>query len=77
MWIRWPYQRIGERAYMRSTYDRRGGNETADASHFLYQLAPDRNVTLECARRPESLLCALPITGTEALGIMKWTVGIT
>ena len=24
-WERWPYQRIGARAYMRSTYDRRGG----------------------------------------------------
>jgi hypothetical protein len=22
MWERWPYQRIGARAYMRSTYDR-------------------------------------------------------
>ena len=33
------YQRIGARAYMRSTYDRRGGNEGADASHFLYQSA--------------------------------------
>lgn len=46
-WDRWPYQRIGERAYMRSTYDRRGGNESADASHFLYQLADDFNVTLD------------------------------
>ncbi len=46
-WDRWPYQRIGARAYMRSTYDRRGGNEGADASHFLYQLAEDRNVTLD------------------------------
>jgi len=27
MWERWPYQRIGVRAYMRSTYDRKGGNE--------------------------------------------------
>ncbi|MBE3123183.1 MAG: DUF2961 domain-containing protein, partial [Planctomycetes bacterium] len=44
---RWPYQRIGVRAYMRSTYDRRGGNEAADASHFLYQLADDFNVTLD------------------------------
>jgi hypothetical protein len=49
MWNRWPYQRIGERAYMRSTYDRRGGNEGADASHFLYQLADDFNVTLDVA----------------------------
>ncbi len=47
LWARWPYQRIGERAYMRSTYDRRGGNEGADASHFLHQLADDFNVTLD------------------------------
>ncbi|MBO0721569.1 MAG: hypothetical protein J2P41_12150, partial [Blastocatellia bacterium] len=47
MWERWPYQRIGARAYMRSTYDRSGGNEGADASHFLYQLADDYNVTLD------------------------------
>ena len=48
-WHRWPYQRIGARAYMRSTYDRRGGNESADASHFLYQLATNNNVTLDVA----------------------------
>jgi len=47
MWERWPLQRIGARAYMRSTYDRRGANEAADASHFLYQLADDDNVTLD------------------------------
>jgi hypothetical protein len=46
-WERWPYQRIGARAYMRSTYDRSGGNEGADASHFLYQLADDFNVSLD------------------------------
>jgi hypothetical protein len=46
-WERWPYLRIGARAYMRSTYDRRGGNEGADASHFLYSLADDNNVTLD------------------------------
>ncbi|HCC57772.1 MAG TPA: hypothetical protein DEQ47_11010 [Solibacterales bacterium] len=49
MWERWPYQRIGERAYMRSTYDRTGGNHAADASHFLYQLRDDFNVTLDVA----------------------------
>src|SRR5439155_2266314 len=49
MWEKWPYQRIGARAYMRSTYDRRGGNEGADASHFLYQLADDFNVALDVA----------------------------
>src|SRR5437762_10270744 len=47
MWDRWLVQRIGARAYMRSTYDRRGGNEAADASHFLYQRADDDNVTLD------------------------------
>jgi hypothetical protein len=46
-WDRWPYQRIGARAYMRSTYDRRGGNEGADASHFLYQQADDFSVSLD------------------------------
>src|SRR5207237_10380590 len=49
MWDRWPQQRIGVRAYMRSTYDRRGGNDGADASHFLYQKADDFNVTLDVA----------------------------
>jgi hypothetical protein len=44
-WERWPYQRIGARAYMRSTYDRSGGN--MDASNFLYQVADDFNVTLD------------------------------
>jgi hypothetical protein len=46
-WDKWDEQRIGMRAYMRSTYDRRGGNEGADASHFLYQLSDDFNVTLD------------------------------
>lgn len=49
MWDQWAHHRIGTRAYMRSTYDRRGGNEGADASHFLYQLADDFNVTLDVA----------------------------
>ncbi len=35
------------RAYLRSTYDRKGGHEGPDASHFLYQLADDDNVVLE------------------------------
>jgi hypothetical protein len=48
-WERWPYQRIGVRAYLRSTYDRAGGNEGADASHFLYQEADNLNVTLDLA----------------------------
>ena len=49
MWEKWPQQRIGVRAHMRSTYDRRGGNEGADASHFLYQKADDFNATLDVA----------------------------
>jgi hypothetical protein len=51
-WDKWPLQRIGVRAYMRSTYDRAGRNEGADASHFLYQRADDFNVTLDVAGHP-------------------------
>ncbi len=47
-WERWPYLRIGERAYTRSTYDRAGGNEAADASHFL-RVTSDRAVALDVA----------------------------
>ena len=47
MWDQWPVLRIGQRAYMTSTYDRKGGNESADASHFLCQLKDDRNVSLD------------------------------
>ncbi|HLX63080.1 MAG TPA: DUF2961 domain-containing protein [Planctomycetota bacterium] len=54
-WEKWPQQRIGARAYMRSTYDRRGGNEGADASHFLYQLAADNNVALDVEGPPGAL----------------------
>lgn len=46
-WERWPYQQIGARSYMRSTYDRTGGNESADASHYLYQESNTFNVTLD------------------------------
>lgn len=46
-WDRIPYQRIGVRAYMRSTHDREGNNRDADASHFLYQESDSFNVTLD------------------------------
>ena len=46
-WAQWPLQRIGVRGYLRSTYDRTGHNHTADASHYLYQVAEDFNVTLD------------------------------
>lgn len=44
MWDQLPLQRIGVRAYMRSTYDRTGGSN--DASHFLFMNEEDQNVTL-------------------------------
>ncbi|TAM84165.1 MAG: DUF2961 domain-containing protein [Acidobacteria bacterium] len=47
LWDRWAYQRIGARAYMTSTFDRSGGNEGADASHYLYQLSDNFNVTVD------------------------------
>ena len=47
MWDKWPSQRIGARAYMRSTYDRSGANESADASHFLFMEDEGHNVTLD------------------------------
>lgn len=47
-WDRWPYLHIGERAFTRSTYDRAGGNEAADASHFL-RVTGDRAVALDVA----------------------------
>ena len=49
-WERWPQQRIGVRAQMRSTYDRTGGNRTADASHFLYQVAERFQRHARCRR---------------------------
>jgi hypothetical protein len=47
-WDRWPYLRLGMRASMRSTYDRAGQNEGADASHFL-RLTSDRAIALDLA----------------------------
>jgi hypothetical protein len=48
-WDKWYMQRLGTRTYMRSTYDRTGGNESADASHFLYMKEEDKNFTLDIA----------------------------
>ena len=45
MWNLLPQQRIGVRAYMRSTYDRNGG--PVDASNFLFMKKEDENVTLD------------------------------
>ena len=49
-WALWPYQRIGIRAYMRSTHDRDGLNRTSDASHILYGERPEFNVALYFVR---------------------------
>jgi hypothetical protein len=48
-WSRLPYLRLGTRTYMRSTYDRAGGNEAADASHYLREIAPGNDVALDVA----------------------------
>ena len=47
MWDKLPIQRIGERAYMRSTYDREGANQSVDASHYLFANEEDHNVSLD------------------------------
>lgn len=44
-----PHSTTLARAYMRSTYDRNGGNEGADASHFHYQISDTNNVSLDVA----------------------------
>lgn len=46
-WDLLPQQRIGVRAYMRSTHDRLGGNHHADAGHFLFMNKEDENITLD------------------------------
>ncbi len=46
-WQRWPYLRIGVRCYMRSTFDRSGGNDNADAAHFIRQIDDTHNVVID------------------------------
>jgi hypothetical protein len=46
-WERLPVLRLGTRTVMRSTFDRAGGNEAADASHFLRQEADGTFVALD------------------------------
>jgi hypothetical protein len=47
MWDKLYVQRTGVRAYMRSTYDREGGNQSADASHYVFANEEDHNVSLD------------------------------
>src|SRR6266516_4579607 len=46
-WEQWPVLRLGVRAYMRSTFDRTGGNHFADAAHYLRQLDDQHSVALD------------------------------
>lgn len=46
-WDRLPVLRVGARTVMRSTFDRSGGNESADASHFLRENADGTFVPLD------------------------------
>jgi hypothetical protein len=46
-WDQWPVLRIGVRAYMRSTFDRTGGNHFADAAHYIRQLDDQHSVALD------------------------------
>jgi hypothetical protein len=48
-WDKLPLQRIGVRAYMRSTYERSGGG--MDASNFLFMNKEDENITLDVKGR--------------------------
>src|SRR5690606_28684059 len=48
MWDQLPMQRIGERAYMVSTYMREGGNRAADSRNFLWMGEDEEyNVTMD------------------------------
>lgn len=46
-WEKWPSLRIGVRAYMKSTFDRTGGNYFADAAHYIRQSDDDHSVALD------------------------------
>ena len=47
MWDHWADQKIGERAYMQSTFDRTGGNIGSDAGNYLFQVEDDVSVPLD------------------------------
>lgn len=46
-WDEWPTLRLGVRAYMKSTFDRNGGNHFADAAHYIRQVDDAHNVALD------------------------------
>ena len=76
MWERWPYQRIGARAYMRSTYDRRGGNEGADAATSSTRW-PTTSTSRSTWPGPGSSTSRATTTGTAAPGTTRSTARIT
>src|SRR5262249_62013904 len=67
MWERWPYQRIGARAYMRSTYDRKGGNGRAAGRGRRKREGPRLHLAGRLRRSwaPRSTSCRPP-TGVSA-----------
>jgi hypothetical protein len=46
-WDRWPALRLGVRAYVRSTFDRTGGNHFADAAHYIRQIDDHHSVAVD------------------------------
>src|SRR5438094_7952935 len=48
-WEQWPVLRLGVRAYLKSTFDRTGGNHFADVAHYLRQLDDQHSVALNKA----------------------------
>jgi hypothetical protein len=57
-WDRLPRLRVGTRTVMRSTFDRSGGNEAADASHFLRE-------------DPDGTFVALDVEGPGVLAFVR------
>ncbi len=75
-WDRWPYQRIGVRAYMRSTYDRTGGNDAADASATSSIRRPTTSTSRSTSPAPASSTSPATTTGTAARGT-TWSTART
>jgi hypothetical protein len=57
-WDRLPVLRVGTRTVLRSTFDRFGGNESADASHFLRE-------------NPDGTLVPLDVEGPGVLAFVR------
>ena len=77
MWERWPYQRIGARAYMRSTYDRRRRQRAR--RRVALPLSAGRRLQRDARRRRAraSSTSSATTTGTAAPGTTRWTARTT